>query len=86
MPENWWAFFILIPAFATLSRAWCVYRDNGGQMTRGVTTPGSAGLVMVIVAVLFLLGFDIDKFWPLILIVVGIGVLAGGLSPKNRPR
>jgi hypothetical protein len=84
MPENWWAFFILIPAFASLSRAWYVYRRNGEQMSRAVIAPASAGLVMALVAVLFLFGFDIGRFWPLILIVVGIGALAGGASSRNR--
>jgi peptidoglycan/LPS O-acetylase OafA/YrhL len=85
MPRNWWALFILIPAFGAFAGAWSIYQRNGGQMTRAVIGAVVSGLILASISVVFLLGYDFGKFWPVILILVGIGVLTGS-SGKKRDR
>lgn len=85
-PENWWAVFILIPAVASFAGARKLYQRNGGELSRGVVGGIAAGCVFVILSVLFLFGFDIGKFWPLILIVLGVGILSGALAPERNSR
>jgi len=74
--EQWWALFFLIPAAASFSDAWRHYRQAGEMKGRAV---GSviAGVLFVILTIAFLFGFDWRTYWPLILILVGIAVLAG---------
>ena len=46
----------------------------------------AAGCVLVLLSVLFLFGVEVGKFWPLILIVVGIGILTGAMAPGRNSR
>lgn len=85
-PENWWAVFILIPAVAAFAGARKVYADNGGVINGGVIGGIAAGCVLVLLSLLFLFGVDVGKFWPLILIVVGVGVLSGAMAPGRNSR
>lgn len=85
-PENWWALFILIPAFASFAGARKLYLGNGGAFSRSVVGGIAAGCVFVLLSILFLFGFDIGKFWPLILIVLGVGILTGALGPGRKSR
>ena len=75
--DNWWALFILIPAFGSFSTAWGIYQRNGRKLTRSTTGPITGGLVLTCVAAIFLFGLDIGKFWPVFLILAGVGTLAG---------
>ncbi len=75
--HNWWAIFILIPAGRKLSEAWHSYRANGrfqGQAGHALV----GGLLLSTVAAFFLLDLSWGLFWPIILIVVGIGALIRG--------
>ena len=85
-PQNWWAVFILIPAGAAFAGARKIYAGNGGVINGGVVGGIAAGCVLVLLSVLFLFGFDIGKFWPLILIVLGVGILTGALAPGRNSR
>jgi hypothetical protein len=77
VPRNWWAIFILLPAAAALSAAWSMYQRNGGVITPPVRGSLTIGIVLTGLAVLFLLGIEIGKFWPVILIIVGGALLFG---------
>jgi LiaF transmembrane domain len=77
MPDHWWAFFILLPAFAAFAAAWRLY-GRDGAVTPAVIGPAIGGLVLTVLAISFLAGFEWGKLWPVILIVLGIGVLIGG--------
>lgn len=72
--DNWWALFILIPAYSNLSRAWRRYRVTGrwSASARGGLV---GGLILTLVALIFLFELSWSLFWPLILIVLGIGLL-----------
>lgn len=76
---NWWALFILIPAIASLGQAWRGYRQQGkiGASARGSLT---GGLILLLVAIVFLFGLDWGKVWPLFLVIIGLGALLTGLS------
>ena len=76
MPKNWWAAFILIPAIGSLMAAQRTYEANGHQWSAGVVAPGIAGVIFVVMAVALYLGIDWGAFWPVILILVGLGVMA----------
>jgi len=73
-PFNWWALFILIPAVAAFAEAWRHYQE-AGRLTRKATGSLIGGLLLLSIAVVFLFNLDWGLFWPLILIVIGIGAL-----------
>lgn len=81
---NWWAIFILIPALGALNGAWALYRRNE-QFDAGVRSSLSSGLVILAVALIFLFGLDWGVWWPLMLIVPGVGVLLACLPETDRP-
>lgn len=76
--ENWWALFILIPAFGSLGKFMSSYRRSGriGDDARGALI---GGLIMLFVAAIFLFGLDWGAVWPVFLIIAGLGALLSGL-------
>jgi hypothetical protein len=75
--DNWWALFILIPAVSNLSRGWQAYQATGSwgeAMGRGLTT----GLLLVTIALIFLLDLDFGRWWPALLILLGLSLLLKG--------
>jgi hypothetical protein len=77
--HNWWALFILIPALCKLNGAWQSYQGNG-RLTEGARGALIGGTLLAMVASVFLLNLSWSVFWPLVLIVVGIGALLNGRS------
>lgn len=75
--RNWWAFFILIPAFFSLERAYSFYRS--GEMTPAIGAL-IGGLAFIALAIVFLLDLDIGRLWPIFLIIAGIAALLGRRS------
>ncbi len=73
---NWWALFILIPAFGSLDRAYRAYKQAGNQFTAFVRSSLFAGLILTMVAGMFLFNLNWTFFGPIILILVGVGILA----------
>jgi LiaF transmembrane domain len=79
---NWWALFILIPAFWSYVAAWNFYQDNG-RMTRSVAGSLTAGILLTGLSLVFLLNMTVvNLFWPALLIVGGLALLATGLMPE----
>jgi hypothetical protein len=78
---NWWALFILIPAFWAYVAAWDIYQDKT-RLTPGGASALTVGILLTILAVVFLLNLDVGLFWPVILIVGGLALLAPALWPK----
>jgi hypothetical protein len=78
---NWWALFILIPAFWAYVAAWEIYQDHG-LLTRGVAGSLTAGILLTVLSLVFLLNLAIGLFWPALLIVGGLALLATGLMPE----
>lgn len=77
LPPRWWAIFILVPAAAALVTAARFFRVDGGLSSR---TVGSAtgGILMLAVALVLYLDLNWAMFWPVLVIIVGVGVLARG--------
>jgi hypothetical protein len=77
---NWWALFILIPAFGAFAAAWESYRNNG-RLTRGGAGSLAGGVLLAILALAFLLNLNVGLFWPLLLIAGGLVLLGTALLP-----
>jgi hypothetical protein len=77
---NWWALFILIPAFWAYVAAWNIYQDNS-RLTRGGAGSLTMGILLTILALVFLLNVNVGLFWPLLLIVGGLVLLGTALLP-----
>jgi hypothetical protein len=74
--DNWWALFILIPAFAAFSAAWSAYQE-AGEVTSTVGGLVIGGSVPLVIALVFLFGLDFGQWWPLLLIGAGLGLFFG---------
>ena len=74
---NWWALFILIPAIAAFATAWTLYRQDG-HFTPRVTGLVTGGLVPLTIALIFLFNFNFGSAWPVLLVVLGAGILLRG--------
>jgi len=79
--DNWWAFFILIPAAGAFANAWNDYREAGGRLTRPVRGSILGGIVLTMVAVTFLLNLNWGLVGPLLLILAGLGLLFNVMVP-----
>jgi hypothetical protein len=78
---NWWALFILIPAFWAFVGAWNIYQDNG-RITQGVASSLTIGILLTILALSFLLNLAFGLFWPVLLIVGGLVLLLTGFFSR----
>jgi hypothetical protein len=77
---NWWALFLLIPAFWAFVAAWDCYQDNG-RLTRGGVQALAGGILLTILALVFLSNLDLGLWWPVLLIVAGLVLLGTVLLP-----
>lgn len=79
--ENWWALFILIPAFWSFVAAWENYQKHG-QLTRHGAWSLIVGVGLTLLSGFFLLDLNIGPYWPLLLILAGIVLLATAWLPE----
>lgn len=72
--DNWWALFILIPAFSSLANAARIYRSEErlGKDGRGSLI---GGLILLLIASAFLFSWNWSFIWPAFLVIGGIGLL-----------
>ena len=78
---NWWALFILIPAFWAYVAAWDSYQD-GKRLTRRSAGSLTVGLLLTVLAFIFLLDLASGFFWPALLIVGGLALVGSALVPE----
>ena len=76
--HNWWAIFILIPALTSLGAAAALYRRSD-RFTYAVRSSLFGGLIPLAVALIFLFDLSWSIFWPLFLILPGLGMLFSGI-------
>ena len=78
---NWWALLILFPAFGTLTSAYNRYRSTNDLFEMSVMIPALVGLFMLLLSVSLLVGdainLNLRVYWPIILIVLGLGLIIG---------
>lgn len=72
--SNWWAFFIFIPAVVSLNQAWQSYRSHG-RLTEKARGKLVGGLLIGAVGFILLFGFNFGSWWPVFLIIIGLGAL-----------
>jgi hypothetical protein len=72
---NWWALFILIPAFGALSAAWRMYRQADSRLTVAARSSLLVGLVLSFITFMFLFEINWTYVGPILIIVVGIAII-----------
>jgi hypothetical protein len=72
--DNWWALFILIPAFGNFNTAVEKYR-RAGRWTRGARSALGWGMFFVLIAATFLFNISWSLMWPVLLILLGLGFI-----------
>ncbi|MGB9553880.1 MAG: LiaF transmembrane domain-containing protein [bacterium] len=75
---NWWSLIILIPALMAIVRSWSIFRGKG-RLTYEASSSLTGGLILALVACIFLFSLDWAKVWPAFLIVLGFGALLGAI-------
>lgn len=84
--HNWWALFILIPAFGAFINVYRYIHSSGGHFTAAARSALVGGLILTLVALIFLLDLNWGVMWPWFLIIIGVGGLLGALAAKDRGR
>lgn len=74
--HNWWALFLLIPAFSSLYNAWLDFKANG-TFTPAGRRPLFGGIVLLVITGVFLFDVDWGILWPVLLILAGLAALTG---------
>lgn len=77
--HNWWALFILIPAFSSFAAAVSLYHRQG-HFSYGVRNSMVGGLFPLAVALLFLFDLDWAVFWPVFILLGGVSMLSNGVG------
>lgn len=72
--NNWWALFILLPALVSFNNAWYSYRQHG-RLTNKARGSIMGGLILSLVAGIFLFGWSWSVMWPVFLILGGLSVM-----------
>ncbi len=75
--NNWWALFILIPAFSNFASAWENYSKNR-RLTKSGRGSIVGGLILSLIAFTFIFEWSWAIIWPVFLIIGGVGALIGG--------
>jgi len=80
-PFNWWALFILIPAFGAFGAAWTSYSQTGrlGAPARGALIGGT---VLTLIAAAFLFNLNWGLALPVLLILAGIAIVVNLMLPN----
>ena len=79
--KNWWALFILIPAFGAFVTAWEILQDKS-QLTRGGAWSLTVGVLLTILSLFFMMNLTVNPFWPFLLIVAGLALLGTPWLPE----
>lgn len=81
--ENWWALFILIPAVGAFGAAWRSYEDAGGRLTASGRGSLIGGLILTMITAIFLFNLDWGILGPILIILVGFGLLLNAFLPSE---
>ena len=79
--ENWWALFILVPALTMFGIGWAIPRPDNGRFHLISRLFFATGLVVLVVAGMFLMNLDWSVWWPLMIVTPGVSlIIASGRS------
>ncbi len=78
---NWWALFILFPAYWSFVSAWNIYQAHG-RLTRGSASSLTVGILLTILTFILLLNLAFGALWPILLILGGLFLLASAFFPR----
>jgi len=78
--NNWWALFILIPAFGSFADAWNTYRQTA-RLNRRVRGALISGCVFLLITAAFLFNWNWGLVLPVLLIIWGVTLLLNSLLP-----
>lgn len=81
--QNWGALFILIPVVASFDRAYREFRSAGNQLTAQARGAALVGLVLLIVTVVILFDLNWAIYGPILIILVGLGLLSNVVFPNR---
>lgn len=81
--DNWWALFILIPAFSALGAAWTHYRNNGGHFSPAMTGSLVTGVLLTLLSTAFLFGLNFGMVWPVFMILGGLSILFASMAERS---
>jgi hypothetical protein len=82
--ENWWALFILLPAFVLFYWGYAVGQNTNGRLPFLARFNFATGLIILVVALMFLINLDWSVWWPLMLMTPGLAlIIAGGKGSDN---
>jgi hypothetical protein len=76
--HNWWAVFILIPAFGSLGTAVSIFQRTG-RFNYAVRSSLFSGLIVLMVALMFFLELNWGIWWPMFVILPGLSFVVNGL-------
>jgi drug/metabolite transporter (DMT)-like permease len=83
---NWWALFIMLPAAGMLSGAYNRFRSHGDVFSMDVVFTALIGLFLVFLSFSMLVGAEWNinwsLFWPVIIILIGLGMIFGRSRAK----
>ena len=78
---NWWALFIILPAAGMLSGAYNRFRSHGNAFSMDVAFTALIGFFLVALSFSLFVGaswnFNWSLFWPVIIILIGLGMIFG---------
>lgn len=76
---NWWALFILIPAFGSLGAAFSGFQSSG-KFNAAVRSGIGGAVILLTLAFMLLFGVDWAVYWPLMVIAAGFSFFINGLE------
>lgn len=72
--NHWWGFLILIPAVASWVIGWVVWNKKARRFGWAVVRWLVIGLALVALALVFAFKDDLNEVWPVLAIIVGVGI------------
>lgn len=79
--NNWWALFILIPAFGSLGNFLRAY-NRDGRLNNEARGSLIGSLILFFITAVFIFGWSWGTIWPVFLIIGGLGALLSGLFDR----
>ena len=83
--DNWWALFILMPALVLFGIGRAIPRGENGRFSLPSRLFFASGLVVLVVAVMFLLNLDWSVWWPLMIVAPGAALMVVGGKSGDSP-